>query len=89
MMTHVRHWISRKRWLAPLVAALLLGQMAVAMVTGAAQQTPTIDEPADEVHGLLVVSDSAAATATGRVAELIASSRPVDEVGHSITLYRR
>ncbi|MFC9910736.1 glycosyltransferase family 39 protein [Streptomyces sp. NPDC127197] len=44
-MTHVRHWISRKRWPAPLVAALLLGQMAVAMVTGAAQQTPTIDEP--------------------------------------------
>ncbi|MGW3728953.1 phospholipid carrier-dependent glycosyltransferase, partial [Streptomyces sp. NPDC000851] len=45
--------------------------------------------PADEVHGLLVVSDSAAATATGRLAELIASSRPVGEVGHSITLYRR
>ncbi|KOV72163.1 glycosyltransferase [Streptomyces sp. AS58] len=45
--------------------------------------------PAARVRGLLVVSDSAAATATGRLADLIASSRPVDEVGHSITLYRR
>ena len=41
------------------------------------------------VHGLLVVSDSAAAKARGRLAELIDSSRPIDEVGHSITLYRR
>jgi 4-amino-4-deoxy-L-arabinose transferase-like glycosyltransferase len=45
--------------------------------------------PAREVHGLLVVSDSAAAKAQGRLAELLRSSRPVDEVGHSITLYRR
>lgn len=45
--------------------------------------------PPGDVHGLLVVSDSAAAKATGRLAELIASSRAVDEVGHSITLYRR
>ncbi|MEU3982104.1 phospholipid carrier-dependent glycosyltransferase [Streptomyces sp. NPDC026672] len=45
--------------------------------------------PVDRVHGLLVVSDSAAAKARGRLAELIDSSRPVDEVGHSITLYRR
>jgi hypothetical protein len=43
----------------------------------------------DRVHGLLVVSDSAVAKARGTLAELIASSRPVDEVGHSITLYRR
>ncbi|MDF3299013.1 phospholipid carrier-dependent glycosyltransferase [Streptomyces sp. K1PA1] len=41
------------------------------------------------VHGLLVVSDSAAAKAKGRLAELLRGSRPVDEVGHSITLYRR
>ncbi|MBY8840185.1 phospholipid carrier-dependent glycosyltransferase [Streptomyces sp. SP2-10] len=45
--------------------------------------------PPDRVHGLLVVSDSAVAKARGRLAELIASSRPVGEVGHSITLYRR
>lgn len=34
-----------RRWLLPLVAVLLLAQMAVAMVTAAVQQTPTIDEP--------------------------------------------
>lgn len=43
----------------------------------------------DRVHGLLVVSDSAAAKARGELAELIDTSRPVDQVGHSITLYRR
>ncbi|WP_420718560.1 phospholipid carrier-dependent glycosyltransferase [Streptomyces sp. H51] len=45
--------------------------------------------PAREVRGLLVVSDSAAAKARGELAGLIASSRPVDDVGHSITIYRR
>ncbi|WP_261720699.1 phospholipid carrier-dependent glycosyltransferase [Streptomyces sp. FZ201] len=45
--------------------------------------------PAGEVRGLLVVSDSAAAKATGRLAELIDSSRPIDTVGHSITIYQR
>ncbi|MFG2636560.1 ArnT family glycosyltransferase [Streptomyces sp. NPDC048362] len=45
--------------------------------------------PADRVRGLLVVSDSAVAKARGRLAALIDSSRPVDEVGHSITLFRR
>ncbi|WP_420709088.1 phospholipid carrier-dependent glycosyltransferase [Streptomyces sp. NRRL B-1140] len=45
--------------------------------------------PLREVRGLLAVSDSAAAKATGRLAELIGGSRPVDDVGHSITLYRR
>lgn len=45
--------------------------------------------PLDRVHGLLVVSDSAAAKARGRLAELIATSGPIDQVGHSITLYRR
>src|SRR5690606_27264227 len=45
--------------------------------------------PSEEVRGLLVVSDSAAAKATGRLAELIGSSRAVDDVGHSITVYRR
>ncbi|HEX8864020.1 MAG TPA: phospholipid carrier-dependent glycosyltransferase, partial [Lentzea sp.] len=42
-----------------------------------------------EVRGLLVVSDTAIAKADDRLAPLIASSTPVDEVGHSITLYRR
>ncbi|MEW2130849.1 phospholipid carrier-dependent glycosyltransferase [Streptomyces sp. NPDC005435] len=45
--------------------------------------------PVSRVHGLLVVSDSAAAKARGRLARLIRTSRPVDEVGYSITLYRR
>ncbi|MET8772872.1 phospholipid carrier-dependent glycosyltransferase, partial [Streptomyces sp. NPDC004658] len=45
--------------------------------------------PQERVHGLLAVSDSAAAKARGRLAELLASSRPVGEVGHSIGLYRR
>jgi Dolichyl-phosphate-mannose-protein mannosyltransferase len=39
-------WLRRhRRWLVPLLAALLLAQMATAMVTTAVQQTPTIDEP--------------------------------------------
>ncbi|MGW1923858.1 ArnT family glycosyltransferase [Streptomyces massasporeus] len=45
--------------------------------------------PVHAVRGLLVVSDSAAAKASGRLAELIGGSRPVDDVGHSITVYRR
>ncbi|WP_328584622.1 phospholipid carrier-dependent glycosyltransferase [Streptomyces sp. NBC_00370] len=45
--------------------------------------------PPDEVRGLLVVSDSSVAKAEGRLAALIRSSEPIDEVGHSITVYRR
>ncbi|MFG2281490.1 glycosyltransferase family 39 protein [Streptomyces asoensis] len=45
--------------------------------------------PPAEVHGLLVVSDSAVAVAKGPLAVLLRTGRPVDEVGHSITLYRR
>ncbi|MCP2242017.1 glycosyltransferase family 39 protein [Lentzea aerocolonigenes] len=45
--------------------------------------------PPDQVHGLLVVSDSAAAKADDRLKALIASSTPIDEVGHSITIYLR
>ena len=41
------------------------------------------------MHGLLVVSDSSIAKADGRLAALIDSSTPIDEVGHSITIYRR
>ncbi|MFJ5302979.1 phospholipid carrier-dependent glycosyltransferase [Streptomyces sp. NPDC088350] len=42
-----------------------------------------------EVHGLLVVSDTSIDKARGELAELIDSSRPIDQVGHSITIYRR
>ncbi|MDH6213939.1 ArnT family glycosyltransferase [Streptomyces pseudovenezuelae] len=45
--------------------------------------------PESEAHGVLVVSDSSVAKARGRLAELIDGSRAVDEVGHSITIYRR
>jgi 4-amino-4-deoxy-L-arabinose transferase-like glycosyltransferase len=45
--------------------------------------------PLNKVHGLVVVSDSAVAKAQGRLAKLIADSRPIDEVGHSMTIYRR
>lgn len=45
--------------------------------------------PAGEVRGLLVVSDSSVAKATGPLAELIRTSEPIDSVGHSITIFRR
>ncbi len=45
--------------------------------------------PSEQVHGLLVVSDSRVALATGRLRRLIDSSTAIDEVGHSITIYRR
>lgn len=45
--------------------------------------------PPGEVHGLLVVSDSSVAKAEGRLAELLAGSTPIDEVGHSITIFRK
>ncbi|UQU61978.1 phospholipid carrier-dependent glycosyltransferase [Couchioplanes caeruleus] len=44
----------------------------------------------EDVHGLVVISDSSIAKATGALAQLIRTSGdPVDEVGHSITIYRR
>ncbi|RSM85826.1 phospholipid carrier-dependent glycosyltransferase [Kibdelosporangium aridum] len=45
--------------------------------------------PPDQVRGLLVVSDSAIAKADNHLTALIKSSTPIDEVGHSITIYRR
>lgn len=45
--------------------------------------------PPSEVHGLLVVSDSSIAKADDRLATLINTSARIDEVGHSITIYRR
>ena len=44
--------------------------------------------PVDEVHGVLAVSDSAIAEARGRLAALIHRGRPIDDVGHSITIFR-
>jgi hypothetical protein len=46
-------------------------------------------QPPDRVHGLLVVSDSSIAKADDRLRTLIDGSTPIDEVGHSITIYRR
>jgi 4-amino-4-deoxy-L-arabinose transferase-like glycosyltransferase len=46
--------------------------------------------PPAQVRGLLVVSDSSVAKAQGKLAALLSSSgEPVDEVGHSISIYRR
>jgi 4-amino-4-deoxy-L-arabinose transferase-like glycosyltransferase len=45
--------------------------------------------PAGRVHGLLAVSDSAVAKADDRLRALIDGGTPIDEVGHSITIYRR
>ncbi|GAA3921073.1 ArnT family glycosyltransferase [Actinoplanes auranticolor] len=46
--------------------------------------------PPADVHGLLVVSNSTVAGATGRTRALIAGSgEPIDMVGHSISIYRR
>jgi hypothetical protein len=45
--------------------------------------------PPEQVHGLLVVSDSAAAKGDPRLTALIDGSAPIDDVGHSITIYRR
>jgi hypothetical protein len=45
--------------------------------------------PPGEVRGLLVVSDERIDDASAGLATLIDSSEPVDEVGHSITIFRR
>lgn len=48
---------------------------------------PRVVSP-DQVRGLLVVSDTAIAKADDRLEALIAGSTPIDEVGHSITIFR-
>ncbi|WIX98599.1 phospholipid carrier-dependent glycosyltransferase [Amycolatopsis mongoliensis] len=45
--------------------------------------------PPERVRGLLVVSDSAAVRADGRLRALIDGSTPIDEVGHAISINRR
>lgn len=56
---------------------------------GIVAENPLDEDPAD-VRGLLVVSDSSVAKAQGRLKVLLSDSgAPVDEVGHSISIYRR
>ncbi|MEU8588904.1 phospholipid carrier-dependent glycosyltransferase [Streptomyces sp. NPDC048664] len=45
--------------------------------------------PPSRVHGLLAVSDTSVAKAGGRLKALLRGSRAIDDVGHSITIYRR
>jgi 4-amino-4-deoxy-L-arabinose transferase-like glycosyltransferase len=45
--------------------------------------------PPKDIHGLLVISDDAIDKANSRLRALINSSTPIDEVGHSITIFRR
>ncbi|HEX7304768.1 phospholipid carrier-dependent glycosyltransferase [Lentzea sp.] len=45
--------------------------------------------PLDQVHGLLVVSDTAIAKADDHLQALLDTSTPIDVVGHSITIFRR
>jgi 4-amino-4-deoxy-L-arabinose transferase-like glycosyltransferase len=45
--------------------------------------------PRSEVQGLLVVSDSRIDKANAKLAGLISTSRRIDDVGHSITIFRR
>ncbi|WP_329792258.1 phospholipid carrier-dependent glycosyltransferase [Lentzea sp. DG1S-22] len=49
---------------------------------------PREAEPGD-VHGLLVVSNTAIAQAGDRLRALLGTSAPIDSVGHSITIFRR
>ncbi|MGW2782686.1 ArnT family glycosyltransferase [Streptomyces populi] len=51
--------------------------------------TDPLTVPADRVHGLLVVSDTSIDKADARLKALLATSSRIDEVGHSITLFRR
>jgi hypothetical protein len=45
--------------------------------------------PADQVHGILVVSDSRVALASVRLRALLNTSTAIDQVGYSMTIYRR
>lgn len=45
--------------------------------------------PPDQVHGLLVVSDTAIDLADPPLRSLIATATPIDQVGYSITVFRR
>jgi 4-amino-4-deoxy-L-arabinose transferase-like glycosyltransferase len=45
--------------------------------------------PFDQVHGILVVSDSRVALASPRLKQLLDTSTPIDQVGYSMTIYKR
>ncbi|MFF5081206.1 glycosyltransferase family 39 protein [Actinoplanes sp. NPDC000266] len=45
--------------------------------------------PLDEVHGIVVVSDSRVALARNQLKRLIDSATVIDQVGYSMTIYRR
>ncbi|WP_250005987.1 glycosyltransferase family 39 protein [Actinoplanes sp. M2I2] len=45
--------------------------------------------PVAQVRGLLVVSDSRVAQAQNQLKRLLDTSTPIDQVGHSMTIYRR
>jgi len=51
-------------------------------------QDPLKVDPS-RVHGLLVVSDTSIARAQGRLKQLLRGSRAIDDVGHSLTIFRR
>ncbi|WP_285550296.1 glycosyltransferase family 39 protein [Actinoplanes regularis] len=45
--------------------------------------------PVDQVHGILVISDSRVALASARLRQLLTDATPIDQVGYSMTIYRR
>ncbi|BCY14262.1 glycosyl transferase [Actinoplanes sp. L3-i22] len=45
--------------------------------------------PPDQVHGIIVVSDSRVALASVRLRALLDTSTEIDQVGYSMTIYRR
>ncbi|GAA4591235.1 phospholipid carrier-dependent glycosyltransferase [Actinoplanes octamycinicus] len=45
--------------------------------------------PFDQVHGILVVSDSRIALASPKLRQLLDTSTPIDQVGYSMTIYKR
>jgi len=45
--------------------------------------------PPDQVHGLLVVSDTRISLADAKVTALLDGATPIGDVGHSITIFRR
>lgn len=48
-----------------------------------------LNVPPDQVHGLLVVSDTRISLADARLTTLLDGATPIGDVGHSITLYQR
>jgi len=48
-----------------------------------------LDVAPELVHGLLVVSNNSIDTAGRKLKALLSDSRPLEQVGHSITIFRR